>query len=64
MKIEFESLIGTTIEYFDGYIFGTAAMLVFPKRFFPSSDPTMAMRQSLAAICQGWRPSANWPCWW
>ncbi len=49
-KVLFASLIGTTIEYFDFYIFGTAAVLVFPKLFFPSSDPTMAMLQSLATF--------------
>ncbi len=49
-KVLFASLIGTTIEYFDFYIFGTAAVLVFPHLFFPSSDPTMAMLQSLATF--------------
>ncbi len=50
VRILFASLIGTAIEYFDFYIFGTAAVLVFPKLFFPSSDPTMAMLQSLATF--------------
>lgn len=50
LKVLFASLIGTTIEYFDFYIFGTAAVLVFPKLFFPSSDPTMATLQSLATF--------------
>ncbi|MEO0318386.1 MAG: inner rane metabolite transport protein yhjE [Pseudomonadota bacterium] len=50
LKILFASLIGTTIEYFDFYIFGTAAVLVFPKLFFPSSDATMATLQSLATF--------------
>lgn len=41
------SLIGTTVEFFDFYIYATAAVLVFPRAFFPSSDPTAAMLQSL-----------------
>ena len=49
-RILFASLVGTAIEYFDFYIFGTAAVLVFPKLFFPSSDPTMATLQSLATF--------------
>ena len=49
-KILFASLIGTTIEYFDFYIFGTAAVLVFPTLFFASADPTMATLQSLATF--------------
>ena len=44
------SLIGTTIEFFDFYIYATAAVLVFPKAFFPSSDPTAGMLQSLVAF--------------
>ena len=38
----FASLIGTTIEFFDFYIYATAAVLVFPKLFFPASDPATA----------------------
>ncbi|MET0330493.1 MAG: MFS transporter [Dyella sp.] len=44
------SLIGTTIEFFDFYIFATAAVLVFPKLFFPAGDPTAATLQSLATF--------------
>jgi len=43
----FASLVGTTVEFFDFYIYATAAVLVFPRAFFPSSDPTAAMLQSL-----------------
>jgi metabolite-proton symporter len=43
----FASLIGTTIEFFDFYIYGTAAVLVFPALFFPSSDPASARLASL-----------------
>lgn len=50
IKVLFASLIGTAIEYFDFYIFGTAAVLVFPKLFFASSDPTIATLQSLATF--------------
>jgi metabolite-proton symporter len=44
------SLIGTTIEYFDFYIYATAAVLVFPKLFFSASDPAMATLESLATF--------------
>jgi len=44
------SLIGTAIEFFDFYIYATAAVLVFPQLFFPSSDPTTATLQSLATF--------------
>lgn len=42
----FASLIGTTIEFFDFYIFATAAVLVFPTLFFPGNDPDLARLQS------------------
>jgi MFS family permease len=38
-KIALASLIGTTIEFYDFYIFGTAAALVFGPMFFPRSAP-------------------------
>ena len=46
----FASLVGTTIEYFDFYIYGTAAVLVFPTLFFPASDPATATLASLATF--------------
>ncbi|HEY0975402.1 MAG TPA: MFS transporter [Solimonas sp.] len=49
-RVLFASLIGTTIEFFDFYIYATAAVLVFPQLFFPASDPTSAMLQSLATF--------------
>ena len=49
-KILLASLIGTTIEYFDFYIFGTAAVLVFPKLFFSDPNPSIAILQSLATF--------------
>ena len=49
-RVLFASLIGTTIEFFDFYIYATAAVLVFPKLFFPASDPNTATLQSLATF--------------
>jgi metabolite-proton symporter len=49
-RILIASLIGTTIEFFDFYIYATAAVLVFPKLFFPNNDATLATLQSLATF--------------
>src|SRR5271155_4449895 len=49
-QVLFASLIGTTIEFFDFYIYATAAVLVFPKLFFPAADPTSATLASLATF--------------
>ncbi len=49
-RILFASLVGTTIEFFDFYIYATAAVLVFPKLFFPAADPKAATLQSLATF--------------
>src|SRR5262245_724151 len=49
-QVLFASLIGTTIEFFDFYIYATAAVLVFPRLFFPASDPVSATLASLATF--------------
>lgn len=49
-QVLFASLIGTTIEFFDFYIYGTAAVLVFPRLFFPSINPASATLASLATF--------------
>jgi metabolite-proton symporter len=49
-QVLFASLIGTTIEFFDFYIYATAAVLIFPKLFFPAGDPASATLQSLATF--------------
>ncbi len=49
-QVLFASLIGTTIEFFDFYIYATAAVLVFPALFFPKSDPASATLASLATF--------------
>ena len=49
-QVLFASLVGTTIEFFDFYIYATAAVLVFPKLFFPAGDAATARLASLATF--------------
>jgi metabolite-proton symporter len=49
-QVLFASLVGTTVEFFDFYIYATAAVLVFPKLFFPSTDATASTLLSLATF--------------
>src|ERR1700683_677542 len=49
-RILFASMIGTTIEFFDFYIYAMAAVLVFPSLFFPKQNPATATLQSLATF--------------
>ncbi|TQI77838.1 metabolite-proton symporter [Serratia fonticola] len=49
-KVIVASLVGTAIEFFDFYIYATAAVIVFPHIFFPQGDPAAATLQSLATF--------------
>jgi metabolite-proton symporter len=49
-QILFASMVGTTVEFFDFYIYATAAVLVFPRLFFPASDPASSTLASLATF--------------
>jgi MFS family permease len=49
-QVLFASLVGTTVEFFDFYIYATAAVLVFPRLFFPASDPASSTLASLATF--------------
>ncbi|MBS0234043.1 MAG: MHS family MFS transporter [Proteobacteria bacterium] len=49
-RVLLASLAGTSIEFFDFYIYATAAVLVFPHLFFPSEDVTTATLQSFATF--------------
>src|SRR5499427_9610930 len=47
------SLIGTTIEWYDFFLYGTAAALVLNKLFFPTFDPLSGTLASLATYSVG-----------
>ncbi len=49
-QVLFASLVGTAVEFFDFYIYATAAVLVFPRLFFPASDPATSTLASLATF--------------
>jgi MFS family permease len=46
--------IGSALEYYDFFIYATAASLIFPQIFFPSSNPTVAIVASLATYGVGY----------
>lgn len=52
-KVAVASLIGTAIEWYDYFIYGTCAALLFPKLFFPSMDPTVGTIAAFATYAVG-----------
>src|SRR5215467_2280905 len=46
--------IGSALEYYDFFIYATAASLIFPQIFFPSNNPTVAIIASLATYGVGY----------
>jgi MFS family permease len=53
-KAAFASWIGSAVEYYDFFIYGTAAALVFGKIFFPSIDPKLATVAAFATFGVGY----------
>ena len=52
-KVAFTSLAGASIEWYDFFIYATAAALVFPAVFFPDSSPTMGLILSFGTFAFG-----------
>jgi hypothetical protein len=52
-KIAGLSLVGASVEWFDFFLYGTAAALVFPKIFFPNADPATGVLLSFATFDVG-----------
>jgi MHS family shikimate/dehydroshikimate transporter-like MFS transporter len=51
--VAFASLIGTTIEWYDFFLYGTAAALVFNRLYFPTFDPLMGTLASFGTYTVG-----------
>ena len=52
-KVALTSLSGTSIEWYDFFLYGAAAGLVFPKLFFGEVDPTTALILSFMTFAAG-----------
>jgi metabolite-proton symporter len=53
VKVAIASLIGTAIEWYDFYLYGTASALVFNKLFFPQFDPMVGTIIAFATFAIG-----------
>jgi hypothetical protein len=57
-KVALTALAGTSIEWYDFFLYATAAALVFPSAFFPDSDPTIGLVLSFGTFAFPQRLSA------
>ena len=53
VKVVAASMAGTTVEWYDFFLYGVAAALVFPAVFFPASDPAVGTLASLGTFAIG-----------
>ena len=51
--VAFASLIGTAIEWYDFFIYGTLSAIVFNKLFFPANDPVVSVMLAYATFAVG-----------
>ena len=61
-RILIASLVGTSVEFYDFYIYATAAALVFGPLFFPAGDPSIQLLSSYASLAVAFiaRPVGAW----
>lgn len=52
-KVVFASLVGSTIEWYDFFLYGVVAGIVFNKLYFPSDDPTVSVLLAYATFAVG-----------
>jgi metabolite-proton symporter len=52
-QVALASFIGTAIEWYDFFLYGTAAALVFNKLFFPNADPLIGTLSAFATFAVG-----------
>ena len=69
------SLVGTAVEFYDFYIYATAASLVFGPLFFPSKSPSIQLLSAYASLAVAFvarpvgaavgaaRPGCRCGCW-
>jgi metabolite-proton symporter len=53
VKVVFASLVGTAVEWYDFFLYGSAAALVFGKLFFPESEPVTATMLAFGTYALG-----------
>ena len=59
-KAVIASTIGTTIEWYDFFIYGTAAGLIFGKLYFPNEDPLTGTLAAFGTYFIGFVGAADW----
>src|ERR687883_1629513 len=53
VKVAFASFVGTAIEWYDFFLYGTAAALVFNRLFFPNFDPLVGTLAAFGTYAVG-----------
>ncbi|MEJ2108902.1 MAG: MFS transporter, partial [Acidobacteriota bacterium] len=63
-RVAIASLIGTSIEWYDFFLYGTAAALIFNRLFFPTFDPLTGTLAALGTYAVGFaaRPIGGIVC--
>jgi len=59
-KVALTALAGTSIEWYDFFLYGAAAALIFPTAFFGEATPSTALIFSLTNFCSWFYCKANW----